>query len=214
MNINAARRGARFLLGSPQAMHAAILAGFGPGGASRPLWRVDTHGHDVALYILSGGEPDLTHLVEQAGWPTTQTWQTRDYAPVLSTLAAGQRYGFRLTANPTRSVRLREGARSQRVGHVTVTQQIQWLLDRAERLGFELGTADEPSFGMVHRARRSFRRQGSTVTISTATFEGTLRIADADAARSAITGGIGPAKAYGCGLLTLAPLPGRGRSSA
>ncbi len=194
------------MIGSPQAMHAAVLAGFGPGGAGRPLWRLDQHDHDIALYMLSEVEPDLTHLVEQAGWPTTRTWQTRDYSGVLGSLAHGQEYGFRLTANPTHSVRLREGARSQRVGHVTVAQQTTWLLERAERLGLDLGTQDEPRFGVVQRATRSFRREGRTVTISTATFEGTLRVADEVAARIAIAQGIGPAKAYGCGLLTLAPL--------
>jgi len=206
MEINGARRGARFLIGSPQAMHAAVLAGFGPDAAGRPLWRVDRHGHDIALYILSAHEPDLTHLVEQAGWPTTRTWRTRDYSDVLDSLSNGQEYGFRLTANPTRSVRLREGERSQRVGHVTVAQQTSWLLDRAERLGLGLGTAEQPRFGVVHREVKKFRRQGSTVTLSTATFEGTVRIVDAVAARAAITQGVGPAKGYGCGLLTLAPL--------
>src|SRR6266542_152290 len=96
--INTIRRGARKLLGSPQAMHAAVLSGFAR--------RVDQHlDRQVTLYILSPGQPDLTHLVEQAGWPTTETWLTRPYQPFLDTLQAGQQWAFRLTANPTRSGR-------------------------------------------------------------------------------------------------------------
>lgn len=206
MEINTARRGARRLIGSPQAMHAAVLAGLGPEVVGRPLWRLDIYGREVALYILSERPPDLTHLVEQAGWPTARTWQTRDYTGVLDGLSEGQVYGFRLTANPTHAVKLQEGGRSKRLGHVTVAQQARWLHDREIRLGIELGAPDQPSFQVVHRAVKEFRRENRTVTISTATYEGVLRVADAYALRNAIVGGVGPAKAYGCGLLTLAPV--------
>jgi CRISPR-associated protein Cas6/Cse3/CasE, subtype I-E/ECOLI len=205
VQINVARRGARRLLGSPQAMHAAVLAAFPPGQGGRPLWRVDSYGTDVALYVLSEVRPDFTHLVEQAGWPTTETWLTRSYEPVLNGLRTGQVYKFRLRANPTRSVRVREGARSQRVGHVTVAQQVSWLHSRASRIGADLGAAEDPTFTVVQRSVERFNREGRTVTLSTATFDGLLRVADEAALRSAIVQGIGPAKAYGCGLLTLAP---------
>lgn len=204
--INPARRGARLLLGSPQAMHAAVLSGFPGGAAGRVLWRVDRWPHRTYLYLLSDSPPDLTHLVEQAGWPTTQTWRTGDYEPVLDRIAPGDRYGFRLTANPTRSTRVHPERRSQRVGHVTADQQLQWLLERSDRLGMGLIEGDEPTVRLVGREVLSFRRGGSTVTVSTATFEGRLVVEDASRLREAIQQGIGPAKAYGCGLLTLAPI--------
>jgi CRISPR system Cascade subunit CasE len=203
--INRARRGAKKLLGSPQAMHAAVLAGFPADEGGRVLWRVDAWAVHTHLYVLSARPPDLTHLVEQAGWPTTHTWRTGDYRPVVERIADGDRYGFRLTANPTRSTKVHEGRRSQRVGHVTAEQQLGWLLDRADRIGVDFGGADEPTVRVVERAIRSFRRGDSIVSLSTATFEGTLSVASAGALRAAITSGIGPAKGYGCGLLTLAP---------
>jgi CRISPR system Cascade subunit CasE len=42
------------------------------------------------------------------------------------------------------------------------------------------------------------------VTVATATFEGVLRIDDPATFRTVLTNGIGHAKAYGCGLMTLA----------
>lgn len=203
--INRARRGARQLLGSPQAMHAVVMSAFPSGSAGRPLWRVDSYPDSAALFILSATPPDLTHAVEQAGWPTTQAWQTRDYATVLESVRARQTFRFRLTANPTRSVKLKEGKRSQRVGHVTAAQQQAWLLERATRLGVWLGDAAAPSFGIVERGTKVFRRRGGRVTIAVATFEGVLRVEEPDVLRQAIMAGVGPAKAYGCGLLTLAP---------
>jgi CRISPR system Cascade subunit CasE len=37
------------------------------------------------------------------------------------------------------------------------------------------------------------------------TYEGRLRIDDVDKVRTVLTTGLGKAKAYGCGLMTLAP---------
>ena len=42
------------------------------------------------------------------------------------------------------------------------------------------------------------------MTLSTALFEGVLRVEDPAVLRTALVSGIGPAKGYGCGLLTLA----------
>lgn len=211
MQLNPQRRKARKLLSSPQAMHAAVLAGFPdsrPSEDGRVLWRVDSYGaHRVLLYISSPDKPDLTHLVEQAGWPTTQGWQTASYDSLLDSLETGQRWQFRLTANPVHAVRREGWSATKPLGHVTVVQQQQWLLDRQERLGFRIApssVADEPDVAVVDRAVRRFDRNGSRVTISTATFEGHLDVADTDAFRRALTFGIGRAKSYGCGLLTLA----------
>lgn len=90
------------------------------------------------------------------------------------------------------------------MAHVTATQQLAWLLDRADRIGVSLGTDENPSAQVVGREVRRFRRRGSTVTLGTATYAGQLTVTSADALRSALTGGIGRAKAYGCGLMTLA----------
>lgn len=210
--INRQRRDARKLMGSPQAMHAAVLAGF-PSltetePAERVLWRLDSSDRTVLLYITSPRKPDLTHLAEQAGWPETATWLTKDYQPLLNSLTASQRWGFRLTANVTISKKLEHDTRSARYGHVTVEQQRQWLLSRTLKFGFDIAKKDEVFESLVIRDRavKQFRRQGKLVTLATATFDGVLQVTDADALRAALVTGIGPAKAYGCGLLTLAPI--------
>jgi len=210
--INKVRRGARDLLSSPHRLHAAVLNAFPaahrtPADEGRVLWRLDQDEHSTLLYVLSPHEPDLTHLVEQAGWPTTQGWDTRDYTPLLNRVAVADRYAFRLTANPVRSQRRKATAtRSQRYAHVTVTQQTQWLLDRADKHGFTVpaGVEKEPDVAVHARHTWRFTRQSSTVTLSTATFEGLLEVTDPQALRAALVHGIGPAKGYGCGLLTLA----------
>lgn len=210
--INPARRGTRTLLSSPQAMHAAVLAGF-PSGTEQPdekgrlLWRVDQDAHRALLFVVSRNRPDLTHLAEQAGWPTRPEWETRDYQPLLDSLRAGDRWAFRLTANPTRSGRKDADAeQTQRFGHLTARQQQDWLLGRCEKNGFTIptGGSGEPALEVRRREVVRFNRQGRTVTLSTAVLDGQLEVVDADTFRHVLTHGLGPAKGYGCGLLTLA----------
>lgn len=96
--------------------------------------------------------------------------------------------------------------RTQRLGHVTAAQQEAWLLARADKHGFTINTGDDKERDMVVRDRHihKFQRDGRTVTLATATFEGRLTVTDPDTLRATLTHGIGPAKGYGCGLLTLA----------
>lgn len=211
MNLNPARRGTRSLLGSPQRMHAAVMLGFPPGSTiegpqGRVLWRVDHGDYAATLWISSPSKPDLTHIVEQAGWPTAaDPWQTRATDALLGRLADGQEWVFRLTANPVVSVK-QEGGRGKRVPHVTVEQQGSWLLTRAEGLGVSLRNV-----AVKHREEISFNRgtdgTNRRVTLNRATFDGLLIVTDPDLLRSALTQGVGKAKAYGCGLITLAPPP-------
>lgn len=210
VQLNPARRSGQPLLASPHAMHAAVLAAF-PDPSPRPdgrvLWRLDRQGPTAYLYVVSPELPDFTHLVEQAGWPARDdTAQVRPYAPFLDRIEEGQRYGFRLTANPTRSARSEASERGKVYGHVTVAQQEQWLLGHQLRSGFTVDRT--PDLQLLVRDRRtlSFSRRETRVTLRVATFEGTLTVTDRASFVHALGHGIGRAKGYGCGLLTLAPI--------
>lgn len=213
--INPARRGARKLLSSPQAMHAAVRAGFASPedyarAGGRTLWRLDTPATaTVHLYVVSPGRPDLTHLVEQVGWPTTtEAWDVRDYDPLLASLRPGQRWAFRLTANPTHSGRKDTDAKdTQRFAYLREAEQVGWLVTRAARQGFVLAEQRDgrPNLALHRRQTQTFTRGMDRVTLASVTYDGVLEVTDADAFRRALTCGIGHAKAYGCGLLTLAP---------
>jgi CRISPR system Cascade subunit CasE len=225
--LNRARRGTRNLLGSPYRLHAAVEAAFHPSldepeaprGIGRILWRVDHAGPHTFLYVVSPQRPDFTHIVEQAGWPTEQGWETSDYNPFLERLADGQRWAFRLVANPVHMSRADCGRdpvngighrAGKRVAHVTIHQQRDWFVGRAEKLGFRLptGAADaEPTVWLSDRHRWQFQRGGDKVTLSTVRFDGALEVTDANLLRQALVQGVGRAKGFGCGLLTLAALP-------
>ncbi|MEW2131038.1 type I-E CRISPR-associated protein Cas6/Cse3/CasE [Streptomyces sp. NPDC005435] len=139
--------------------------------------------------------------------------------------------------SPEQTERLKEASersgkrRGIRVAHRTAAHQLAWLLARTERHGFaipatttapgiDLGTthgdssdtappAEAPAVSITARETLRFCKNtnGAQVTLSTATFQGRLRVTDTDALRATLLNGIGPAKGYGQGLLTLAPLP-------
>lgn len=224
-HINPARSGARRLLASPQRLHAAVLSAF-PGSTAdeigRVLWRLDPVGPQVFLLITSPERPDLTHLVEQAGWPTLDTaWETRDYDPVLARLTADQQWAFRLTANPTQSLPIEPGQKRGRVVAIrSVERQLAWLATQGAKHGFSLiqrtvesldAATGEPVAGEVATTRVTrnqvvrFKRESATVTLRVADFDGLLRVTDAEAFRSVLCNGMGSARAYGCGLMTIAP---------
>jgi CRISPR system Cascade subunit CasE len=218
--LNTRLPGAIRLLGHPQRMHAAVLAGFPPlAGGERVLWRLDTdQPHQPILWIVSAYAPDLSHLAAQAGWPASNApqWESRAYDSLLKRLATGQRYAFRLTANPTRVIPAPErDVRGKRVDHVTVSCQTGWLLSKAASAGFRVvpSTAQVPGtdesalqLQIRDRERLKFTKKhhDGVITVGRVTYEGVLEVLDPDALRKAMTLGIGHARAYGCGLLTLA----------
>ncbi|MHC5902800.1 type I-E CRISPR-associated protein Cas6/Cse3/CasE [Streptomyces sp. S6] len=224
--INTARSGARRLLGSPNFMHGAVNMAFPDppprdGTGPRVLWRVDPAPAGRAdLFIVSPNRPDLTHLVEEAGWPGLPEpgWTTFAYDEFLDRLTPGTTWSFRLTANPVHSIRRAVDSRdspTKRAAHVTPRHQIGWLLQRQRNAGFEV--VEAPSGDgrhhevIVHdRMPLQFNKAGTAtgrpeVRFTRVTFDGRLRVTDADVFRRTLTNGLGKAKAYGCGLMTLAP---------
>lgn len=217
--INVQRRGSRKLLQSPQVMHAAVLSSF-PGTVTletnpRVLWRTDTDVKNPFLYVVSEAPPDFTALSEQCGWPTLDHWGVREYQPFLDSLSTGQTWRFRLVANPTRSMREQGLKRGKVVAQKSVHHQREWLRSRQSQLGLRLSstldtTNDEvealDSFDVTKRQVMKFKRGSQTVTIARAQFDGECEVTDPNKLRDVMTSGIGRARGYGCGLLTLAPV--------
>lgn len=217
IDINPRRRGTARLLASPHRVHGAVGTCFPTSRRpERVLWRVDRTAAGTVLYLVSDVLPDPTGFVEEYGWPAAGGWVTRDYGVLLDALDVGAEFAFRLTANPVRSGRAPgkervEGARTQRFAHVTALQQLEWFLTRCEGWGFSVappvGLEADATVRVVERRMLKFPRQGRDVTIGLAAYEGVLTVTDVAELRRRLVEGIGHAKAYGCGLLTLAPSP-------
>lgn len=230
--LNPLRTQAQRMLNNPRVLHAAILGGIARQPVDeRVLWRLETdQPHRMSVLALTQSRPSWECLIEQAGWPGAEDPQdlVKPYEPLLDLVVRGREFAFRVKANPTSSTKnpinptpaqrdqLAASPRSRgvRVAHRPVRYQLDWLLNRVNRWGFQLVSHEdhEPSVQVVERGRLDFTKpadngngSGRRVVLQTATFEGLLRVDDAETARASLLNGVGPGKAYGLGLITLAP---------
>ena len=189
---------------APQRMHGAVERAFA-GERQRRLWRLDRLHGTLYLLILSADAPDLRSIAAQFGPVAGGCAQTREYDPLLSRIEAGGVWQFRLTANPTKSLPSHGGQeRGKVLAHITVEHQERWLLERAERHGFAL---QPEGFAVTASRWLDFAKGGARrrVSLLSVSYEGLLQVTDAERFRRALTEGIGRGKAYGQGLLTVAP---------
>ncbi|MFQ5421832.1 MAG: type I-E CRISPR-associated protein Cas6/Cse3/CasE, partial [Anaerolineae bacterium] len=77
-------------------------------------------------------------------------------------------------------------------------RQLAWLHKRAADNGFRILQA-----AVSQAQQQTSRKKG--ITLYTVQYDGRLQITDAETFQTAVRTGIGPAKAFGCGLLSLAP---------
>lgn len=182
------------------------------GERHRHLWRLDTLNGKKYLLIMSESKPDPKLLLK---YGVSGTVVTKSYDAFLNKLQNGQIMRFRLTANPTHRITHPDDKKGKVYPHITVVQQEKWLIDRANESGFQLvkqvGVDDSEenatlAFQVVGREWPMLHRNpGHGVRLSRVTFEGLLRIEDADLFRELLVKGIGREKAFGMGMMTVIP---------
>ncbi len=214
-------------LGDVYQMHRTIMSAFPQVNEQREaradlavLHRldIDQRGERIALLVQSGEEADWSclpdgYLFNPAG--EGHNHATKSISDALAAFRKGQVLRFRLRANPTKRIDTKSGPDGQRrngrrVDLRTETQQVEWLSRRADRAGFRLVPVYPGSNAPAVRVGTSEKLRGRTtgrlVTLAGILFEGLLEVTDPDDLRFAIREGLGPGKAFGCGLLSLAPL--------
>ncbi|WP_422647430.1 type I-E CRISPR-associated protein Cas6/Cse3/CasE [Actinoalloteichus caeruleus] len=218
-----ASRRVRHDLGDIVRMHRRVLSMFPDGlnGEARRklgvLFRVENTVSQTVL-VQSAVRPDLSGLPYWYGDSAT-----RPLAPLVDALAPGRAVHYRIAGNAIR--RLGPGspfrAKFGDVMPLGGAEAEQWWARKAAEVGLDLrsvlttpldaalGTKWRRSGG-EEKAEQSGRREKKDrpVRHSRTLFEGHAVIADAGALRTGLRDGVGRGKAYGCGLLTLAPARG------
>lgn len=170
------------------------------GEARDFLVRIDAKEETYRVLILS-----RTSATRPA-WCPSDNFATK---PVPDAFFAHPIYAFTLLANPTKKIRSNAaGERTKNGRRVPLTTRedlLAWLERKAAAAGF---TIDADSTQTVPRGREYFqkdspRTQGLHAAVE---YRGHLRVIDPVTFRAAVASGIGSAKAFGFGLLVLAPL--------
>jgi CRISPR system Cascade subunit CasE len=157
------------------------------------LFRVEDNppGRPARLLVQSRQAPRLATGLAVLG--------TREFCPRP---VQGQRLAFLLTVNPVKTITDQERAdkpdkRSEkcRVPLIREEELRAWL---ARKLA---SAAEVVAVNVLPHPPLYFRKGNRGGKLVTASFEGVLGVADTDALVKHLENGIGPAKAFGCGLL-------------
>lgn len=158
------------------------------------LFRVDDKREQFRVLLLSQVRPVV---------PEWGEWRTKE---VADNFLSHDRYLFQLRANPTvkRVVRHADGSRKtngRRTGIYDEPGQRAWMERKAVESGFQVVecVVAPPMSGY-------FVKNGKRGKHNSVDFQGLLRVLDRMAFEQAFHRGIGPAKAFGFGLLMLQPV--------
>ena len=118
----------------------------------------------------------------------------------MKRLREGQRFLFKLTANPVRRGGKISSHPGKMIPYLARENQLMWLQRKSESNGFDILSAD-----VVGHDRPLLRKQAH-VALNRTVFEGELRISNLEKFKRALVKGIGREKAFGMGLLTVIPV--------
>lgn len=183
------------------------------------LFRVDPRpGANPVIIVQSALKPDWDYAFHNAMHLLAAPPQTKPYDPHFQN---GELLAFRLLANPTRrrDKENRPPGRNNWGKRVPVPRhEIEaWLSGRAKRYGFTVEILDNVQTGYVAAFKGKgihsdsedaddVEAEGRLKRLFYARYEGRLQVTVPHSIRSAIIQGIGPAKGFGFGLLSVAPL--------
>lgn len=177
-----------------------------PNRRLRHLWRMD---EDSAgrkyLLVVSQNYPDITGL-EKYGIKGSA--QVKEYDDFLSSIDNGDSMQFRLVTNPR--YKSRGHKRVERVAK----DQINWLLKRSEKNGFEIYKDPKKHGKPVVSVNKQewlpyfhdIKGEIHKMDLLLVTFDGILIVKNAEKFRKMLTTGLGSEKAYGSGLMTVASI--------
>lgn len=201
LKLNPAQPDARRDLGDAYQMHRTLMRAFTldpTNPAPRFLWRLERERSPNAgntLLVQADVPARWIVLMDLPGYLLADPAEKPVDLDRLVT--KGCRCRFRLRANPAVK---RNG---KRWGLHHESEQLAWLQRQGARLGFELAGADVSQRDRLHVPQS---RNGLHITVDSVQFDGQLRVTDAAVLCRALPAGVGPGKALGLGLLSLAPV--------
>ncbi len=212
--LNPRSRQVRNELSDPYEMHRTIMRAFPAQlpADERVLFRLEVHPRTgipsllvQSVYAPDWGflaAPEKNYLLAQSYLPTGIA-ENPSVKRVQLRLRLGQTLIFRLRANPTVKKKREGKKQGRRVGIYHEDEQLAWLQRKLNAAGAQVTEARVAQQNRQKGKRLS--RHKHELAFLTVQFEGILVVQDPATLQQAVREGIGPAKAFGCGLLSLAP---------
>ncbi|MEX1019538.1 MAG: type I-E CRISPR-associated protein Cas6/Cse3/CasE [Litorilinea sp.] len=213
--LNLRNRGVLRDLGQPHAMHQTVARACGSvneyEGNARVLYRIDQmRSGAVHCLVQSPQMPDWSNVTGN-GYLVEMEEPNPAVKPLAVDFQPGQVFTFRLRANPTKRLGKGAGAdKGKRVGLYDIGEQLGWIQRKAEEHGFrvdgvmpsqaQIVTGVVP--GMAGGDNEAQSHGGRWFAVQ---YDGRLQVVDPERFDAALARGIGSAKAFGFGLLSLGP---------
>ncbi|MHB0858475.1 MAG: type I-E CRISPR-associated protein Cas6/Cse3/CasE [Anaerolineae bacterium] len=207
LRLNPRHRRVQSELARPYELHRSVLRAFPEELPvdERVLYRVDLDPRSSTpwLIVQSQCAPDWRWALDQ------QSYLLAGAAPEVKrvelALTAGQLLAFRLRANPTKKYTNPQNGEKRRVGLYREEEQLVWLSEKGKADGFSLLRAQVRDEGLLRgNIPESAGKPGHTLTHLAVRFDGLLQVTAPDLLLEAVRNGIGSAKGFGFGLLSLA----------
>ena len=176
------------VLGDVYTLHKTVMAGFASySDFNRVLFRVEPEVKEDLVQILV-----QSNVNPKWASPVIVNFQVKEFNPKVR---EGMKLRFRLRANPTVT---RNG---KRYGLIRDESLEEWLRKKEKNLGVQFHSMSVADEGYVTGSRG---KGDHRLNIKTALYHGFLTIRDGGLFKKALSQGVGPGKAFGCGLLSLA----------
>lgn len=199
---------ARNWIRNPYRIHQRLAMAFDARPEPRILHRVEgpirtSRGLRPRILVQSHLEPDWDAAFANAPFLVIpHDIQVKTYRPSFQT---GQRLRFTLRANPSVKKKLQGRKNGTRLGIMSQQGKHAWFQRKASDNGFNPIHYHIIPEGLQHSRRSKLKDPNPHIHLA-ATFKGILEVMDPEKLANAIAYGIGPAKAFGFGLLSVAPL--------
>lgn len=195
LNLKRMDRRAMKTLADVYRLHQLVMKGFAAySSTDRVLYRVEPEERNgqVTVLVQSLQIPDWSCFTD--GNSGVASARVKDFS---TTFKVGDTYNFRLRANP---VVTRDGKRH---GLIRDESLLEWLGKKETTVGARFCSMSVIDEGYVTGTKGNQEKQ-HRMSLKVARFEGTLEVVDPVVFAETFSSGIGPAKAFGCGLLSLA----------
>lgn len=203
LTLNASRM-AVLWVSNPYRVHQRLRMAC--GDEPHLLFRIDEYVQGVnQILVQSQNEPNWKKTF--ADFPVLL--RSAECKLFMPQLRAGGSYRFRLLANPTikKTVDHDGEQKKARLGLLNEEAQQNWLQRKIEAAGSKVLVSRILPRGFQH-SRKNPAKDENHQTHLAVLFEGVLHVNDASLLQAALETGIGSAKGFGFGLLSLAPARG------
>lgn len=203
--LNPRNNGARNDLNTPYDMHRTLRRAYPDGEPeeNRLLFRIEPDRPNEkgrTVFVQASDEPpDFSFLEDSAGGREPYCYKWDEPKEISLGLREGQQLAFRLLGNATKK------SDGKRIALTDEEEYHEWIQRKGDLHGFELLFVHDTPYWINEDKLSQDGYAKQEIPHFAVRYDGLLRVTDGELLEESVAAGIGPAKAFGFGLMSLAP---------